>query len=91
MQFLCFQITDKRADLHNHYHRKRCNRRFIFESNFAKDMPRRKKILLEHRERVIRAFGDENEDYIIVADTLGVNQSNARNIHLRRKNHRKTT
>ena len=44
------------------------------------DMPQRNRILLEHRERIIRAFEDENEDYILVADTLGVNRSSARSI-----------
>ena len=48
--------------------------------NFATDMPQRNRIPLEHRERIIRAFEDENEDYILVADTLGVNRSTARSI-----------
>ena len=43
-------------------------------------MPQRNRIPLEHRERIIRAFEDENEDYILVADTLGVNRSTARSI-----------
>ena len=43
-------------------------------------MPRRNRIPLEHRERIIRAFDDEEEDYLLVADTLGVNRSTARGI-----------
>ena len=41
-------------------------------------MPRRNCILLEQRERIIRAFEDTNEDYLMVADTIGVNRSTAR-------------
>ena len=36
--------------------------------------------LFEHRERIVRAFEDETEDYLLVADTLGVNRSSARSI-----------
>ena len=36
-------------------------------------MPRRNRILLEQRERIVRAFEDTNEDYLMVADTIGVN------------------
>ena len=43
-------------------------------------MPRRNRILLEQRERIIRAFEDTNEDYLMVADTIGVNRSTARSI-----------
>ena len=43
-------------------------------------MPRRNRIPLEHRERIVRAFDDEEEDYLLVADTLGVNRSTARGI-----------
>ena len=43
-------------------------------------MPRRNRIPFEHRERLVRAFGDVNEDYLIVADTLGINRSTARSI-----------
>ena len=43
-------------------------------------MSRRKRIALKHRERIVRAFEDVNEDYPIVADTLGVNRSTARSI-----------
>ena len=45
-------------------------------------MPHRNRIALEHRERMIRAFEDDNEDYLLVADTLGVNRSTARGIDL---------
>ena len=38
-------------------------------------MPRRNRIPIEHRERIVRAFEDEAEDYLLVADTLGVNRS----------------
>ena len=37
--------------------------------------PRRNRILLEQRERIVRAFEDTNEDYLMVADTIGVNRS----------------
>ena len=43
-------------------------------------MPRRNRIPLEHRERIVRTFEDEQEDYLLVADTLGVNRSTARGI-----------
>ena len=47
-------------------------------------MPHRNRIALEHRERMIRAFEDDN--YITkitrVADTLGVNRSTATGIEL---------
>ena len=43
-------------------------------------MPRRNRILLEQRERIIGAFEDTNEDYLMVADTIGVNRSTARSI-----------
>ena len=43
-------------------------------------MPRRNRIPVEHRERIVRAFEDEAEDYLLVADTLGVNRSTARGI-----------
>ena len=38
-------------------------------------MPQRNRIPLEHRERIVRAL-----DYLLVADTLGVNRSTARGI-----------
>ena len=43
-------------------------------------MPRTNRIPLEHRERILRAFEDEEEEYILVADTLGVTRSTARGI-----------
>ena len=44
-------------------------------------MPRRNRILLEQIERNIRAFeADGNEDYLMVAYTIGVNRSTARSI-----------
>ena len=45
-------------------------------------MPRRNRIPIEHRERIVRPFEDEAEDYmyLLVADTLGVNRSTARGI-----------
>ena len=42
------------------------------------DMPPRNRISLQHRERVVGAFENDNEDYLLVADTLGVNRSTAR-------------
>ena len=44
-------------------------------------MPRRNRIILEQRERItcIQAFENTNEDYLMVADTIGVNRSTARN------------
>ena len=43
-------------------------------------MPGRNRIPIEHRERIFRAFEDEAEDYLLVADTLVVNRSMARGI-----------
>ena len=45
--------------------------------------PRRNRIPLEHREHIVRAFEDEDEDYLMVADTLVVNRSTARGIVVR--------
>ena len=50
---------------------------FIRFASAAK-MPRRNRISLEHRERIVREFEDKEEDYLVVADTLGVNRSTAR-------------
>ena len=41
---------------------------------------RRSRISLEHRQCIVRAFKAETEDYLHVADTLGVNRSMARGI-----------
>ena len=49
--------------------------------------PRRQRVSLENRECLIRAFNDPAQDYLSVADTIGVNRSTARGIvkrHLRR-------
>ena len=43
-------------------------------------MPRRNRILLEQREKIVRVFEDTNEDYLMVADTIGVNRSTATGI-----------
>lgn len=43
-------------------------------------MPRRKRIPLEQRERHVKAFEDEHEDYLAMADTIGLNRSTARGI-----------
>ena len=42
--------------------------------------PRRNRIPNEVRRRIVRAFEDPTEDYLLVADTLGVNRSTARSI-----------
>ena len=41
---------------------------------------RRKRISQEDRERLVRAFQEEDQDYVMVADALGVNRSTARSI-----------
>ena len=41
---------------------------------------RRNRIALEQRERLVRAFEDPHEDYLLVADALGVHRSTARSI-----------
>ena len=49
-------------------------------------MPLRNRIPLEHREhrdRIVGAFEDEEEDYLLVADTLGVKRSATRGIVVR--------
>ena len=43
-------------------------------------MPPRNRISLEQRERIIRAFGDVHEDYLAIAETIGVNRWTARGI-----------
>ena len=43
-------------------------------------MPPRNRILLEQQERIIRAFEDVHENYLMVTDTIGVNKSTARSI-----------
>ena len=46
-------------------------------------IPRRNRIPIEHREQIVRAFEDEAEDYLLVADSLGVSRSTARGIGAR--------
>ena len=49
---------------------------------------------MEHSERIVRAFEDDAEDYLLVADSLGVNRSTARGIvarYIREERIRKTT
>ena len=41
-------------------------------------MPPRNRISLEQRERIVRAFEDVHEDYLAIAETIGVNRSTAR-------------
>ena len=41
---------------------------------------RRQRISQEDRERLVRAFEEPYQDYLTVADTLGVNRSTARGI-----------
>ena len=43
-------------------------------------MPPRNRISLEQRERIVRAFEDVHEDYLAIAETIGVNRSTARGI-----------
>ena len=43
-------------------------------------MPGRNRIPIEHSERIVRAFEDEAEDYLLAVDTLGVNHSMAEGI-----------
>ena len=54
--------------------------RFLTTGTSTSKMPRRNRIPLEHRKRIVRAFEDEQEDYLLVSDTLGVNRSTARGI-----------
>ena len=46
-------------------------------------MPGRNRNHIEHRERIVRAYEDEAEDYLLEADTLGANRSMARGIAAR--------
>ena len=43
-------------------------------------MPPRNRISLEQREKIVRAFEDVHEDYLAIAETIGVNRSTARGI-----------
>ena len=46
-------------------------------------MPPRNRISLEQRERIVRAFEDVHEDYLAIAETIGVNRSTARSCHFK--------
>ncbi|PFX18414.1 hypothetical protein AWC38_SpisGene17218 [Stylophora pistillata] len=75
-----------------HYYK----RRNIFERNAVREiqvhvqysavqyksqrMPPRDRISLQQRERIVRAFEDVHEDYLAIAETIGVNRSTARGI-----------
>ena len=54
--------------------------RLFYCTVYLYKMPRRNRIPIEHRERIVRAFEDEAEGYLLLADTLGVNRSTARGI-----------
>ena len=41
---------------------------------------RRQRISQENRERLVRAFDEPEQDYLSLADTLGINRSTARGI-----------
>ena len=43
-------------------------------------MSGRKRIPIKHREQIVRAFENEADDYLLVADALEVNRSTARGI-----------
>ena len=43
-------------------------------------MPRRNRISFEQRQRIVGAYENDGQDYLIVSDTLGVNRSTARSI-----------
>ena len=44
---------------------------------------RRQRISQEDRECLVRAFDEPEQDYLSVADTLGINRSTARGIVIR--------
>ena len=44
------------------------------------EMFRRSRITQEQKQRIVQAYENEEEDYLPVADTLGVNRSTARGI-----------
>ena len=46
----------------------------------SKNATQKPKISLEQRERIARAFEDVHEDYLAIAETIGVNRSTARGI-----------
>ena len=43
-------------------------------------MSGRKRIPIKHRERIVRSFENEEDDYLLVADALKVNRSTVRGI-----------
>ena len=53
---------------------------FFYCTVYLHKMPGRNRFPIEYRERIVRAFEDETEDYLFVADTLGVNRSTVRGI-----------
>ena len=53
---------------------------FFYSTVYFHKMPRRNRIPMEHRERIVHAFEDEAGDYFLVADTFSVNLSTARGI-----------
>ena len=57
--------------------------RFLTTGTCTYKMPRRNRIPLEHRERESLAFEDEQEDYLLVADTF---QGYRGALHHRRQN-----
>ena len=69
----CKNEKKKRKDIKAHVQYRSRPRR----SKRLLTMPPRNQILLEQRERIIRAFEDVHEDYLMVADTIGANKSTA--------------
>ena len=47
------------------------------------EINKRNRIRLEHCQGVVRAFENPHEDFLMVADALGINRSTARNIEAR--------
>ena len=47
------------------------------------EIKRRNRIRLKHLQRLVRAFENPHEDFLTVADALGINRSTARNIEAR--------
>ena len=43
-------------------------------------MAQRQEIQQEDKERLVRAFEEQNEDYLALADELGINRSTARSM-----------
>ena len=57
--------------------------RFVKRLLTASKMPRKSRISLEHREKIVRGFKGQEEDYLVVANALGVNRSTPRGIVVR--------